>query len=43
MKNHNPEYKNKIAKSKLQYDIEIATIKTMKGMPGEKHDRNWNT
>lgn len=42
MKNHNPEYENKVAKSKLQYEIEIATIKTMTGMSGGNYDRNWN-
>lgn len=40
MKNHNLDYENKLAKSKLQYEIEIATLKMMAGMPGENYDRN---
>ncbi len=38
MKNHNPEYETKVAKSKLEYEIELATLKTMARVPGENYD-----
>lgn len=42
MKNHNPEYETKVAKSKLEYEIELATLRMMSGMSGDNYDRNWD-
>lgn len=41
MKNYSSEYQNGVARVKLEYEIEIATIRNMMEKSGYNHDNNW--
>lgn len=42
MNNHNPDYETKVARSKLEYEIELAMIKMRAGESGDNYDKNWD-
>ncbi len=41
MKNNSSEYENGVARLKLEYEIEMATVRMMAEKSGYNHDKNW--